>query len=76
MSQAWNLVWLPIRCAYSPGASMEIFNSVRNKFSHLFVPKIYQIMIKILNNEISQLIATTIQKTVIKFILLSSTSAH
>ncbi|XP_050574857.1 xaa-Pro aminopeptidase ApepP-like isoform X3 [Bombus affinis] len=28
MSQAWNLVWLPIRCAYSPGASMEIFNSI------------------------------------------------
>ncbi|KAK9301554.1 hypothetical protein QLX08_006111 [Tetragonisca angustula] len=28
MSQAWNLVWLPTRCAYSPGASMEIFNSI------------------------------------------------
>ncbi|XP_053978768.1 xaa-Pro aminopeptidase 1-like isoform X1 [Hylaeus volcanicus] len=28
MSQAWNLVWLPTRCGYSPGASMEIFNSI------------------------------------------------
>ncbi|XP_034173971.2 xaa-Pro aminopeptidase ApepP isoform X2 [Osmia lignaria lignaria] len=28
MSQAWNIVWLPTRCAYSPGASMEIFNSI------------------------------------------------
>ncbi|XP_017795279.1 PREDICTED: xaa-Pro aminopeptidase 1-like [Habropoda laboriosa] len=28
MSQAWNIVWLPTRCGYSPGASMEIFNSI------------------------------------------------
>ncbi|XP_028520956.1 xaa-Pro aminopeptidase 1 isoform X2 [Apis cerana] len=28
MSQAWNSVWLPTRCGYSPGASMEIFNSI------------------------------------------------
>ncbi|CAK9795545.1 Xaa-Pro aminopeptidase 1 [Anthophora quadrimaculata] len=28
MSQAWNTVWLPTRCGYSPGASMEIFNSI------------------------------------------------
>ncbi|XP_076174518.1 xaa-Pro aminopeptidase 1 [Ptiloglossa arizonensis] len=28
MSQVWNTVWLPTHCSYSPGASMEIFNSI------------------------------------------------
>ncbi|XP_015431668.1 PREDICTED: xaa-Pro aminopeptidase 1-like [Dufourea novaeangliae] len=28
MSQAWKTVWLPTRCGYTPGASMEIFNSI------------------------------------------------
>ncbi|XP_031846075.1 xaa-Pro aminopeptidase 1 isoform X2 [Nomia melanderi] len=28
MSQAWNTVWLPTQCGYTPGASMEVFNSI------------------------------------------------